>query len=194
MIDRQTCHSQIVVTEVGRGMCFSSSAHSPPENPLQFDKVCCALGLNAVTTGRSYWEVDVRCCSAWAVGMAYGCIGRRGRDKSAKLGRNRNSWCIELRDGRLSAWHNDRNVACQVAGRAPPGKVGVWVNYEKGQLAFYDADNMKVLQEFSAAVTTVFDRAHHQFTEPLYPAMRFLRPTESLIWPNHMEICNLNVT
>ncbi|XP_076012689.1 E3 ubiquitin-protein ligase TRIM62 [Genypterus blacodes] len=191
-MDGQTCHGQMEVTPEGRGISFTSSSRSAPEHPLQFDKVCCGLGSSPVTAGQSYWEIDVRCCSAWAVGVAYGSLQRKGKNKEAKLGRNRNSWCLELRNGHVSAWHNDRHVACQVAGQAPLGKVGVWANYEKGQLMFYDAETMCLLQRFSAALTPMFDRAHHQFTEPLYPALRFLRPSESQAWPNHLEICNLN--
>ncbi|XP_018529832.1 nuclear factor 7, ovary [Lates calcarifer] len=192
VIDRQTCHGQITVTTGGRGMSFSGSGCSGPEHPLQFDQVCCALGSSPITAGQSYWEVDVRCCSAWAVGVATTSLQRKGRDKCAKLGRNRNSWCVELRNRNLSAWHNDRHVACQGVGQTPLGKVGVWVNYDKGQLMFYDADTMDVLQKFSAAMTPVFDRAHHQFTEPLYPAIRFLRPPQNQTWPNHLELCHLN--
>ncbi|XP_056225803.1 nuclear factor 7, ovary isoform X1 [Seriola aureovittata] len=192
VIDSQTCHSQITVTCEGRGMSFSGSGRSAPEHPLQFDRVCCALGSSPLAAGQSYWEVDVRCCSTWAVGVAYTSLQRKGRDKGAKLGRNRNSWCVELRDSNLSAWHNDRHVSCQGVGQTALGKVGVWVRYDKGQLIFYDADNMVVLQRFSAAMTPVFDRAHHQFTEPLYPAIRFLRPPQNQVWANHLEICHLN--
>ncbi|XP_069015205.1 tripartite motif-containing protein 14 [Embiotoca jacksoni] len=192
VIDRQSCHTQIKVTPEGRGLSFSAPAVSGPEHPLQFDKVCCALGSSPVAAGQSYWEVDVSCCSAWAVGVAYGNLARKGRDKGPKLGRNRNSWCVEQRGGSLTAWHNDRHVACQTVGQAPLSKVGVWVNYNKGQVMFYDADTMVVLQRFSAAVTPVFDRAHHQFTEPLYPAVRFLRPPQDQIWPNHLEFSHFN--
>ncbi|XP_030017843.1 E3 ubiquitin/ISG15 ligase TRIM25 [Sphaeramia orbicularis] len=188
VIDRQTCHGQITVTSDGRGLFFSDSVRSAPENPLQFDRVCCALGSSPVAAGQSYWEVDVRCCSTWAVGVAYGSMERKGKDKGSKLGRNRNSWCVELRNGQLSAWHNDRHVACQGLGQTLLERVGVWVNYDKGQLMFYDVETMCLLQRFSAALTPVFDRAHHQFTEPLYPAIRFLRP-ETQMWPNHMELC-----
>lgn len=192
VIDRKTCHSQITVTSEGRGMSFSGSASSAPEHPLQFDKVCCALGCSPVTATQSYWEVDVHCCSAWAIGVAYASMERKGRDKGAKLGRNRNSWCVELRNGHLSAWHNDLHVVCQGFRQTQLGKIGVWVNYDKGQLRFYDADTMAVLQRFSAAVTPVFDRAYHQFTEPLYPAIRFLRPPENQTWPNHLQFCHLH--
>uniref|UniRef100_A0A3Q3BBC7 Si:dkey-219e21.4 n=1 Tax=Kryptolebias marmoratus TaxID=37003 RepID=A0A3Q3BBC7_KRYMA len=192
VIDRQTCHNQITVTSEGRSLFFSSSPGSTPEHPLRFDKVCCALGSTPVSAGQNYWEVDVRCCSAWAVGVAYGRLERKGQDKGAKLGRNRNSWCIELRNRNLSAWHNNRHVVCQGVGQSPPRRVGVWVNYDKGQLMFYDADRMVVLQRFSAAITPVFDRAHHQFTEPLYPAIRFLKPTENQNGPNHLKFSHLD--
>lgn len=185
VIDRQTCHSQIVVSSEGRGLCFSGSAPSAPEHPLQFDRVCCALGGSALPPTTSYWEVDVGCSGGWAVGVAYARLDRKGRDKGAKLGRNRNSWCVERRGGQVSAWHNDRAVA--VRGAAPR-RLGVWLDHGRGLLTFYDADAMTVLQSFSAAVTPVFDRAHHQFTEPLYPAVRFLRPAEGQTWPNHLEL------
>uniref|UniRef100_A0A1A8C5E2 Tripartite motif containing 14 n=2 Tax=Nothobranchius kadleci TaxID=1051664 RepID=A0A1A8C5E2_NOTKA len=192
VIDRQTCHTQIKVISEGRGLSLSSAPCSAPEHPLQFDKVCCALGSTPITAGQCYWEVNVGCCSAWAVGVAYGSLHRKGRDKGAKLGRNRNSWCVELKNRNLRAWHNDRHVDCRGAGQSPPRSLGVWVNYDKGQLLFYDANTMAVLQRFSAAMTPVFDRAHHQFTEPLYPAIRFLKPAETQEWPSHLEFCHFH--
>ncbi|KAM9826835.1 E3 ubiquitin-protein ligase TRIM62 [Neosynchiropus ocellatus] len=192
VMDRQTCHGQIAVTSDGCGLTFSSVVPPTSEHPLKFDKVCCALASSPVAAGQSYWEVDVRCCSNWAVGAAYGCLERKGNDKGAKLGRNRNSWCVELRNGQLSAWHNDHHIPCQGVGQTLIQKVGVRVNYEKGQLMFYDAESQCVLQKFSAAVTPVFDRAHHHFTEPLYAAIRFLRPHDAQAWPNHLRLCHLD--
>ncbi|XP_076145318.1 E3 ubiquitin-protein ligase TRIM50 [Alosa pseudoharengus] len=194
VIDRETSHTQIAITGEGRSLCISSEACDPQRklHPLQFDQVYCALATSAITNGLHYWEVDVRCCSAWAVGVTYGSLHRKGRDKSAKLGRNRMSWCVELRDGRLSAWHNDRHVApTGIRGHDQPTIVGVHVNYEKGRVVFYDADGMELLQEFSAALTPVFDRMHHQFIDPLYPAVRFLRPQDGFARSSHMEIPDL---
>uniref|UniRef100_A0A8C1Y269 Si:dkey-219e21.4 n=1 Tax=Cyprinus carpio TaxID=7962 RepID=A0A8C1Y269_CYPCA len=179
VIDKQTCHKQIKVTSEGRGLCLSSEDRCIPNDPLRFDQLYCALGSVAIKSGQHYWEVDVHCCSSWAVGMAYGSLQRRGRDKGAKLGRNRSSWSLEFQDGHLTAWHNDRHVALPVtAARAAPNRVGVFVKYQKGRL-------------FSAVQTAVFDRAHHQFTEPLYPAFRFFSPKDK--GHHHMEICNLSL-
>lgn len=194
VIDRETRHTQIAVTGEGRSLCISTEACDPQRqsHPLQFDQVYCALAASAITTGQHYWEVDVRCCPAWAVGVAYGSLHRKGRDNGAKLGRNRMSWCVELRDGRLVAWHNEGHVVpTGIRRRERPSTVGVHVNYDKGQVAFYDADGMELLQEFSAVLTPVFDRVHHQFIEPLYPAVRFLRPQEGHAGTSHMEIPDL---
>ncbi|XP_026078371.1 tripartite motif-containing protein 14-like isoform X1 [Carassius auratus] len=188
VFDKRTCHKQIKVTSEGRGLCLSSEDCNIPNDPQRFDQLYCALGTVAVKSGQHYWEVDVHCCSSWAVGMAYGSLQRRGREKGAKLGRNRCSWSLEFQDGHLTAWHNDRHVALPVtAARAAPNRVGVFVKYQKGRLVFYDAETMRTLQEFSA----VFDRAHHQFTEPLYPAFRFFSPKDK--GHHHMEICNLSL-
>lgn len=173
-------------------MYFTSEPQAAPELPLQFDRVCCALGSVGLK-GKHYWEVDVSCCSAWAVGATYGCIERKGVEKGAKLGRNRHSWCMELREGHLSAWHNDHHVACRVGGRKPLRKVGVLLDYQKGRLSFYDGRNMKLLQEFSAVLTSVFDRMSHQFMEPVFPAFRFFKPDNDQLGPSHMEICDLRL-
>ncbi|KAJ8382193.1 hypothetical protein SKAU_G00029710 [Synaphobranchus kaupii] len=192
-IDRQTSNRHIAVGLDRRAICFTSEPQAAPELPLQFDRVCCALGSAGMAAGKHYWEVDVGCCSAWAVGATYGCIERKGADKGAKLGRNRHSWCVELREGHLSAWHNDHHVACQVRGHRPPRKVGVLLDYQRGRLAFYDGRTMKLLQEFCAALTSVFDRMHHQFTEPVFPAFRFFKPDSGQLGPSRMEICDLRL-
>ncbi|XP_072522985.1 probable E3 ubiquitin-protein ligase TRIML1 [Salminus brasiliensis] len=197
VIDRTTSHRQIKVTSKGQAMNISLLCMedcSAPNHPQQFDQVYCALGSAAITAGQHYWEVDVHYCSAWAVGVAYVSLNRKGQDKSTKLGRNRLSWSLEFQDGHLSAWHNDRHVALSVrAGRGAPDKLGIFVNYQKGRLAFYDAESMKVLQEFSAASTAVFERAYHQFTEPLFPAFRFFKPKDGHSAPDHIEICDLSL-
>lgn len=175
-------------------MSLSAEEHCVPNDPLRFDQLYCALGSVAFKSGQHYWEVDVHCCPSWAVGVAYGSLQRRGRDKAAKLGRNRCSWSLEFQDGHLLAWHNDRHVALLVtAARAAPNRVGVFVKYQKGRVVFYDADTMRTLQEFSATQTAVFDRAHHQFTEPLYPAFRFFSPRDKHTGHHHMEICDLGL-
>ncbi|KAJ8268881.1 hypothetical protein COCON_G00114880 [Conger conger] len=192
-IDRQACNRHIALGRDQRLMYFTSEPRAGPELPLQFDRVCCALGSVGMATGRHYWEVDVGCCSAWAVGATYACIERKGVEKGAKLGRNRHSWCVELREGRLSAWHNDHHVACRVGGRKPLRRVGVLLDYQRGRLAFHDARTMKQLQEFSAVLTPVFDRMHHQFMEPVFPAFRFFRPDAGQLGPSHMEVCDLHL-
>ncbi|MGH0140053.1 UNVERIFIED_CONTAM: hypothetical protein FKN15_070442 [Acipenser sinensis] len=189
--DQNTTHKNLMVSKDQTSMCFTSEPQPVADNPLQFDKVCSALGTTSWLTGRHYWEVDVKCCSDWSVGIAYGTIERKGKLKTAKLGRNRHSWCIELRDNQLSAWHNDRHISCGI--RHPTlHRVGVFVDYEKGLLAFYNASTMKPIQEFSCATGTVFDRMRHHFTQPVLPAFRLFPSHSRPSTPDHIEICTLD--
>lgn len=193
-IDNQTCHKQIKVSSDGRSLCLSPEECGVPNEPLRFDQLYCALGSTPIKSGQQYWEVDVHCCPSWAVGITYGSLQKRGRDKGAKLGRNRCSWSLEFQNGNLTAWHNDRHMPLPVtAARAAPNRVGVFVKYQKGRVVFYDAESMRTLQEFSAVQTAVFDRAHHQFTEPLYPAFRFFSPKDKHTGHHHMQICDLSL-
>ncbi|XP_033891466.1 E3 ubiquitin-protein ligase TRIM62 isoform X1 [Acipenser ruthenus] len=189
--DQNTSHKNLMVSKDQTSMCFTSEPQPAADNPLQFDKVCSALGTTSWLTGRHYWEVDVKCCSDWSVGIAYRTIERKGKLKTAKLGRNRHSWCIELRDNQLSAWHNDRHISCGI--RHPTlHRVGVFVDYEKGLLAFYNASTMKPIQEISCVTGAVFDRMRHHFTEPVLPAFRLFPSHSRPSTPDHIEICTLD--
>uniref|UniRef100_A0A3B1K8A8 Si:dkey-219e21.2 n=1 Tax=Astyanax mexicanus TaxID=7994 RepID=A0A3B1K8A8_ASTMX len=158
-LDPMTNHPWLLLSDDYKKVQEALQESYVPPSSQRFDTWPCVLGWEGYMQGRQhYWEVDVHCCSDWAVGVAYGSLNRKGQDKSTKLGRNRMSWCLEFKDGHLSAWHNDRHVALSGrAGRGAPDRVGVYVNYQKGPS------------------TAVFERAYHQFTEPLFPAFRFFK-------------------
>uniref|UniRef100_H3A1Q5 B30.2/SPRY domain-containing protein n=1 Tax=Latimeria chalumnae TaxID=7897 RepID=H3A1Q5_LATCH len=169
--DAATAHKNLLISEDQTSLRLTSDPQNVPDNPMRFDKVCSILASRSLSTGKHYMEVDVRACSVWSIGIAYGSMDRKGKLKSTTLGRNRSSWCIEQRDNHLLAWHNDTNISC---GKKPSKlqRIGVHVNCERSTVAFYDAESMKLLQEFSRATATLFDRMRHHFTEPVFLAFR----------------------
>ncbi|KAG2465897.1 A33 protein, partial [Polypterus senegalus] len=190
--DENTAHKNLMVSKDLTSVYLTSEAHTGQENPQQFDKVCCVLGTTSVFSGRHYWEFDVKCCLQWSLGIAYGSIERKGTQKSVKLGRNKQSWCLELRNNQLSAWHNDRYIIC-VKRQPLLNKVGIFVDFEIAQLIFFNATTMKVIQEFSPATASVFDTAHHSFTQPIYPALRLFPLNSSTLKFDHIDICKHSV-
>ncbi|GCB78440.1 hypothetical protein scyTo_0015831 [Scyliorhinus torazame] len=190
ILDIASAHRNVLVSKDLTSMSVANESLSVPESPLRFDKVYNILAAKGLMRGKHYWEVDVKPSAQWCVGIAYGSIERKGKHKSTKLGRNRQSWCIELKANQLLAWHNDRNVNCSMKP-SKLEKVGVYIDYEKGLAAFYDADSMKLIQEFSSITTSLFDRMHHHFTEPIYPAFRLFPLAVGSTYSDKLKICKL---
>ncbi|XP_043549617.1 zinc-binding protein A33-like [Chiloscyllium plagiosum] len=191
-LDTASAHKNVLVSKDLTCMSVATESLNVPESPLRFDKVCNVLAAKGLMRGKHYWEVDVKSSAQWCVGIAYGSIDRKGKHKSTKLGRNRQSWCIELKANQLLAWHNDRNVNCNMKPFKLE-KVGVYIDYEKGLAAFYNANSMKLIQEFSNITSSLFDRMHHHFTEPIYPAFHLFPFVAGPTCSDKLEICKLEI-
>ncbi|XP_067865741.1 zinc-binding protein A33-like [Heterodontus francisci] len=125
-----------------------------PAAPERFDTWPCVLGLEGFASGRHYWEVEVGSKTWWGLGVARQFTQRKGRiDATPEAG----YWTV---------WLDPRSV--YVARTSPsdtpltpsmnPRMIGVFLDYEAGQVSFYNADNMSHLHTFT-----------HTFTEKLFP-------------------------
>ncbi|KAM9206771.1 tripartite motif-containing protein 14 [Dugong dugon] len=132
-----------------------------PAPALRFDALWQVLGRDGFAAGRHYWEVDVQEAGVgWWVGAAYGSMRRCGSSAAARLGCNRQSWCLKRYDLEYWAFHDGQRS--RLRPRDDPDRLGVFLDYEAGVLAFYDVTGgMSHLHTFRAA-----------FQEPLYPALR----------------------
>ncbi|XP_032284703.1 E3 ubiquitin-protein ligase RNF135 isoform X1 [Halichoerus grypus] len=126
---------------------------------------CQALCSQAFSSGQQYWEVDTQHCSHWAVGVA-----SWGMKRTQILGRTRDSYCVEWKGtSQLSAWHMVKET---VLGSDRPKVVGIWLDLQEGNLAFYSvADQETLLYECPVSASS-----------PLHPAFWLygLNPGNSL--------------
>ncbi|XP_070249593.1 E3 ubiquitin-protein ligase RNF135 isoform X2 [Myotis yumanensis] len=100
--------------------------------------ICQVLCSQAFSSGQQYWEVDTQQCSHWAIGVA-----SWGMSRNQMLGRTRDSWCVEWKGtSQLSMWHMAKET---VLGSEKPRVVGIWLDLERGQLAFYSVANQEKL-------------------------------------------------
>ncbi|XP_027470722.1 tripartite motif-containing protein 14 isoform X1 [Zalophus californianus] len=132
-----------------------------PTPALRFDKLWQVLGRDCYAAGRHYWEVDVQEAGVgWWVGAAYASLRRCGASAAARLGCNRQSWCLKRYDLEYWAFHDGQRS--RLRPRDDPDRLGVFLDYEAGVLSFYNVSGgMSHLHTFRAA-----------FQEPLYPALR----------------------
>ncbi|XP_045443327.1 E3 ubiquitin-protein ligase RNF135 isoform X1 [Pipistrellus kuhlii] len=99
---------------------------------------CQVLCSQAFSSGQHYWEVDTQQCSHWAVGVA-----SWGMSRDQILGRTTDSWCVEWKGtSQLSMWHMVKET---VLSAEKPRVVGIWLDLERGKLAFYSVANQETL-------------------------------------------------
>uniref|UniRef100_A0A673LI49 FSD1-like protein n=1 Tax=Sinocyclocheilus rhinocerous TaxID=307959 RepID=A0A673LI49_9TELE len=113
------------------------------------------LGDTSMESDQHYWEVKPqKDCKSYSVGLAYRNLG-----KFEQLGKTNTSWCIHVNNwlqNSFAAKHNNKAKNLDVAA---PDSIGVYCDFDRGQLSFYNAENKQLLHTFKV-----------KFTQPVVPA------------------------
>ncbi|NXV56062.1 TRI41 ligase, partial [Molothrus ater] len=108
----------------------------------------CVLGSPGFTAGRHYWEVEVGGRRGWAVGAAR--ESARGRPQGAHTGPapppRREIWALGTSGKKYQALTATEQTA--LAPAEQPRRFGVYLDYERGQLCFYNAESMSHIHTF----------------------------------------------
>ncbi|XP_020365089.2 E3 ubiquitin-protein ligase TRIM39-like [Oncorhynchus kisutch] len=153
-LDPDTAHPNLILSEDGKQVRHGNTETNRPNTPKRFDKSINVLGKEGFSSGRFYYEVTVKGKTDWDLGVARESINRNGNiTLSAKNG----YWTVWLRNGDQYKALSSPSVLLQL--REKPQKVGVFVDYEEGQVSFYDVEARSHIYSFTCCT----------FTEKLYP-------------------------
>ncbi|XP_072298407.1 zinc-binding protein A33-like [Eucyclogobius newberryi] len=143
-LDPDTAHPWLVLSEDLKQVHCGDVEKKLPDSPLRFDPCVCVLGKQSFSSGRFYFEVQVKEKTEWTLGVAQESINRKGK---LYLHPKKGFWCIILRnkDKYSACTHSSAYLSLQRA----PQKVGVFVDYGEGLVSFYDADSADLLFSFS---------------------------------------------
>ncbi|XP_048374179.1 zinc-binding protein A33-like [Sphaerodactylus townsendi] len=154
-LDPATNHPNLVLSkDHGSVHLVDNPEEEVPDGPERFSKSVCVLGAQGFTSGRHYWEVEVGDKTSWDVGVAKESVNRKEAKVTVKP--SNGFWAIWLRNG--SEYKALDSPSKPLALKDKPQKVGVYLDYEGGQVSFYNADTMAHIFTFSDA-----------FSERLYP-------------------------
>ncbi|XP_074710405.1 zinc finger protein RFP-like isoform X2 [Strix uralensis] len=143
-LDPSTAHPQLVVSADGRSVRWEDAQQNPPPEGSGTDP--CVLGCEGVTSGRCCWEVEVTPKGSWAVGVARASLKRR---EETPVSPESELWSMGLCEGQFWALTSlERIPLYQIQ---VPRRVRVALDYEKGQVAFFDADKRALIFTFPAA-------------------------------------------
>ncbi|CAJ1085813.1 E3 ubiquitin-protein ligase TRIM39 [Xyrichtys novacula] len=143
-LDYNTAHPRLIVSEDMKSVKCGDKHQMLPDNPERFDRVVCILGRDTITSGKHYWEVEVGGKTDWDLGVARHSMNRKGKiDVTPSNG----YWFLSLRDKNKYGCRSEPSIDVQMSLR--PQKIGVFVDYERGQVSFYNVDSQLHIYTFN---------------------------------------------
>ncbi|XP_045672853.1 butyrophilin subfamily 3 member A3-like isoform X2 [Phyllostomus hastatus] len=153
-LDPDTAHPRLHVSEDKRSLKASFTWQNLPDNLERFQENLCVLGCESFTSGRHFWEVEVGDRIEWCVGV---CRENVERKLMVEMTPEDGFWIIELYN-----WDSQITLtspSTTLTNVSPPERVGVFLDYERGEVSFYNALDG----------SHIFTFPHTRFSGPLRP-------------------------
>nr|XP_040019819.1 nuclear factor 7, ovary-like [Gasterosteus aculeatus aculeatus]XP_040019820.1 nuclear factor 7, ovary-like [Gasterosteus aculeatus aculeatus] len=153
-LDPDTAHPQLILSDGEKQVKDGAVEKNLPDNPERFNCYPVVLGKQSFSSGRFYYEVQVKGKTDWWLGVVRESINRKGNISPSP---QNGYWTIWLRnENSYSAW---AGPSVRLSLESRPEKVGVFVDYEEGLVSFYDVGAAALIYSFTDCC----------FTEKLYP-------------------------
>uniref|UniRef100_A0A6J0V5A6 Zinc finger protein RFP-like isoform X2 n=1 Tax=Pogona vitticeps TaxID=103695 RepID=A0A6J0V5A6_9SAUR len=134
-LDLDTAGPYLIISDNGKSVCLGDRRQTRAKSRDRFNVYPCVLGCEGFTSGRHCWEVQVVEGGCWALGVARESVKR----KKFRFHPGEGVWALE----HAGAGHYRAltapptplplSKACQ--------RVRVCLDYEEGQVAFFNAEN-----------------------------------------------------
>ncbi|KAG8507263.1 Butyrophilin subfamily 1 member A1 [Galemys pyrenaicus] len=141
-LDADTAHPHLFLYEDSKSVRLEDSRQKLIEKPERFDSWPCVLGREAFTSGRHYWEVEVGDRTDWAIGVCRENVMKKGFDP---LTPENGFWAVELYGNGYWAL-TPRRTPLPLA--RPPRRVGIFLDYESGDISFYNMMDGSLIYTF----------------------------------------------
>lgn len=150
--DLDTAHPQLVISEDRKSVLYKEERQNVHADPQRF-RWPALLGCRRIHSGRWFWEVNVGNKPLWTLGMCQDCFLRQWSDQPSVA---EGFWAI----GRYS---ESGYVTCgpkrtEFLPVVQPCRIGIFLDYELGELSFYNMNDRSLLYTFS-----------HSFTSAIWP-------------------------
>ncbi|KAM4536778.1 uncharacterized protein PAE49_021236 isoform 2-T2 [Odontesthes bonariensis] len=143
-LDSATAHQCLVLSGDLKTVQDGGEKPKVPDAPESFDVFGSVLGLNSLTSGKSYWEVEVNNKTGWDLGVARRSANRKGvLDVNTENG----YWVAVHYGGKKYAALTVPPVSLPL--RVKPQKVGVFVDHDEGLVSFYDVKTQSHIYSFT---------------------------------------------
>ncbi|XP_068560209.1 E3 ubiquitin-protein ligase TRIM21-like [Cebidichthys violaceus] len=153
-LDPNTAHPKLILSDDGKQVKHGDVTKNLPNNPERFDSCVSVLAKQSFSSGRFYYEVQVKGKTGWYLGVIRESINRKGVITPTP------------QNGYWTIWLINENKyfaltvpPVRLSLKSQPQKVGVFVDHEEGLVSFYDVKSAALIYSFTGCC----------FTEKLYP-------------------------
>uniref|UniRef100_UPI00398E5191 zinc-binding protein A33-like isoform X2 n=1 Tax=Pristiophorus japonicus TaxID=55135 RepID=UPI00398E5191 len=150
-LDPDTAHWNLLIFNNMTSVAYSQS-QKKSSSASRFSVHPFVLAKQGFSSGIHYWEILVGCKANWILGVTKGSVKRK---TPILLSPQDGLWTLERRNTHYVANSLPHVV---IFSGLKPSKIGVYLDYEGGQVSFYNADHMNLMYTFKDT-----------FTETLYP-------------------------
>ncbi|XP_077187438.1 uncharacterized protein LOC143834496 [Paroedura picta] len=133
-LDPRTANFNVVISLDRKTVRHGKQLQALPDNPERFDSEPFVLGCEGFCSGKHCWVVSIEAGRSWAVGVARESVKRKGY---ISLSPEQGIWAVEQCWGQFQAL-----TTCwtPLSLCRKPRRIRVSLDYERGQVAFFDAN------------------------------------------------------
>ncbi|XP_056597240.1 E3 ubiquitin-protein ligase TRIM39-like [Triplophysa dalaica] len=153
-LDPHTANPYLILSDDEKYVRHGDIRHKLPDKPKRFNRYAIVLGKEGFSSGRFYYEVQVKGKTEWTLGVVRESVNRKG---DITLTPVNGFWTLWLRNENEYQALDDPSVSLSLSVK--PQKVGVFVDYEEGLVSFYDVENR----------SHIYSYTDQSYTEKLYP-------------------------
>uniref|UniRef100_A0A8C2YDZ1 B30.2/SPRY domain-containing protein n=1 Tax=Coturnix japonica TaxID=93934 RepID=A0A8C2YDZ1_COTJA len=144
-LDPDTAHPRLILSEDQKSVRWEYSFQESPDGPERFDVDPCVLGCESFTSGRHCWVVDLSEGQYCAVGVSRESLQRKG---AVSFNPDEGIWAVQqwgFKNRALTSPPTPLNLP------RVPKKIRISLDYEWGEVAFFDAENQIPIFTFPLA-------------------------------------------
>uniref|UniRef100_A0A3P9N5K1 E3 ubiquitin-protein ligase TRIM21-like n=1 Tax=Poecilia reticulata TaxID=8081 RepID=A0A3P9N5K1_POERE len=153
-LDPDTVHPKLILSDDGKQVSCCNPTGNLPHDPNRFRFFKFVLGEQSFSSGRFYFEVQVKGKTNWTIGVAKESVSRTHPVRLIPLS---GFWSLTVRN--QNEFFGLSSPPVPLSLESGLEKVGVFVDYEEGLVFFYDVDAAALIFSFTGCF----------FTERLHP-------------------------
>ncbi|CAK6445849.1 unnamed protein product [Pipistrellus nathusii] len=152
-LDPETANNKLTVSGDRKTVRYGHRVQNLPRNPRRFYNGPAILGSEGYNSGRHYWEVEVNDKLEWILGVCKHNIPRKRRSQNPSIFLQNRLWCIERRGQNDYIAFGPKNI--YLVPKVMPSKIGIFLDYELGEVSFYNLSDRSLLYIFNDYFTGV---------------------------------------